>query len=338
MGPDRGDPQGSLSEAEPPPFLSVDRHRDLRGRERVPWQRRSLFLLLVAVPAAGLANVFGQQPVASRASGVGARLQVFAAEKLRGGLLGQAMFRITARRDLHHATLVLDRGWTEGMQLNTIVPNPLGQASRGDRLALDFGHVPTGETLVARIQFQVNPTAVGIRPRGSSWTTASGRCCGSIALSPCSRSERAVDIVLRAAVVYFLILFVTRVAGRRELSSLQPFDLILLVVIGDLVQQGVTQSDYSVTGVALALSTFAVLTVATSYASYKFPRARPLLDGEPVIIVEDGKLIEHNLRRERLTSEEVAEEARQQQIASLADVQWAVLESNGKISFLPKQR
>ena len=146
-----------------------------------------------------------------------------------------------------------------------------------------------------------------------------------------------MDIVLRAAFVYLLILFVTRVAGRRELSSLQPFDLILLVVIGDLVQQGVTQSDYSLTGVVLALTTFTVLTVVTSYASYKFPRARPVLDGEPVIIVQDGQLIEQNLRRERLTPEEVAEEARQQQIASLADVQWAVLESNGKISFLRKK-
>jgi uncharacterized membrane protein YcaP (DUF421 family) len=146
-----------------------------------------------------------------------------------------------------------------------------------------------------------------------------------------------VDIVLRAAFVYLLILFVTRVAGRRELSSLQPFDLILLVVIGDLVQQGVTQSDYSIMGVVLAVTTFAVLTVVTSYASYRFPRTRPVLDGEPVIIVQDGELIERNLRRERLTPEEIAEEARQQQIASLADVQWAVLESNGKISFLPKK-
>ena len=134
-----------------------------------------------------------------------------------------------------------------------------------------------------------------------------------------------------------MILFVTRVIGKRELSSLQPFDLILLVVLGDLVQQGVTQSDYSVTGVALAIFTFGALTVAVSYVSFKFPRARPILDGEPVIIVQEGRVIEANLRRERLTPEEVAEEARQHQIASLEDVQWAVLESNGKISFIPKR-
>jgi uncharacterized membrane protein YcaP (DUF421 family) len=146
-----------------------------------------------------------------------------------------------------------------------------------------------------------------------------------------------MDIVVRATVVFFLILFVTRVIGRRELSSLQPFDLILLVVIGDLVQQGVTQSDYSITGVALAISTFAVLTVFVSLVSFKLRWIRPYLDGEPLIIIQDGELIERNLARERLTREEVAEEARQQQIASLGDVQWAVLEANGKISFIPKR-
>src|SRR6059058_311609 len=110
-----------------------------------------------------------------------------------------------------------------------------------------------------------------------------------------------MDIVLRATVVFFLIMLVTRVVGRRELSSLQPFDLILLVVVGDLVQQGVTQSDYSLTGVALVIFTFGVLTVVVSYASFKFPRLRPILDGEPVIIIQEGRLIEPNLRRERLT-------------------------------------
>jgi uncharacterized membrane protein YcaP (DUF421 family) len=146
-----------------------------------------------------------------------------------------------------------------------------------------------------------------------------------------------MDIVVRAIVVFFLILLVTRVVGRRELSSLQPFDLILLVVIGDLVQQGVTQSDYSLTGVALAITTFAVLTVVVSYASYKLPRIRPVLGGEPLIIVQDGKLIEKNLRKERLTPEEVAGEARQQQIASIEDVAWGVVEGSGKMSFIPKK-
>ena len=147
-----------------------------------------------------------------------------------------------------------------------------------------------------------------------------------------------MDIVLRAAVVFLFILFLTRAVGRRELSSLEPFDLILLVVIGDLVQQAVTQSDYSVTGAMLALSTFGVLTVAVSYLNYRFPRVRPVLEGDPIIVLQDGKPIDRNLRRNRITHEELAAAARQQQVASLDEVQWAVLETSGEITIIPKQQ
>jgi uncharacterized membrane protein YcaP (DUF421 family) len=145
-----------------------------------------------------------------------------------------------------------------------------------------------------------------------------------------------MDIVLRAAVAFAFVLLVTRVVGRRELSSLQPFDLILLVVIGDLVQQGVTQSDYSVTGLVLAVGTIAVLTVVTSYMSFRLPLLRPLIDGEPVIVVEDGKPIARSLERNRITLGEVLAAARQEGIASLEEVQWAVLETSGRISFIQR--
>jgi uncharacterized membrane protein YcaP (DUF421 family) len=147
-----------------------------------------------------------------------------------------------------------------------------------------------------------------------------------------------MDIALRMIVVFFLILLITRVVGRRELSSLEPFDLIMLVVVGDLVQQGVTQSDYSLTGTLIVLATLAVLTVATSYVSFRVKPLRGILEGEPIVLIADGELITHNLRRERLTVDELAAEARQQQIADLADVRFAVLETSGRISFLQEQR
>src|ERR1700704_594015 len=115
-----------------------------------------------------------------------------------------------------------------------------------------------------------------------------------------------MDLVIRAAVVFFFVFLVTRIVGRRQLSTLEPFDLILLVVIGDLVQQGITQSDYSVTGVWLAAGTLALLTVGVSYLNYRFKRLRPILDGEPLVLIQDGKVLERNLKRERLTLEEVA--------------------------------
>jgi uncharacterized membrane protein YcaP (DUF421 family) len=115
---------------------------------------------------------------------------------------------------------------------------------------------------------------------------------------------------------------------------MEPFDLILLVVLGDLVQQGVTQSDYSVTGLLIAAATFAGLTVGVSYANFRIPSLRRVLEGEPIVIVRDGKLIEKNLRSQRLTREEVEAEARLQQIDSLDKVAWAILETNGQISFI----
>jgi uncharacterized membrane protein YcaP (DUF421 family) len=145
-----------------------------------------------------------------------------------------------------------------------------------------------------------------------------------------------MDLVLRSIALFFFVFLLTRVVGRRELSSLEPFDLILLIVLGDAIQQGLTQDDYSVTGAVLVVTTIALLQVAISFAGYRFRFLRPVLEGEPTVIIQDGKPIERNLRRERLTPEEVAAAARQQQIASLADVRWAVLETNGTISFLPK--
>lgn len=147
-----------------------------------------------------------------------------------------------------------------------------------------------------------------------------------------------MDIVLRAAFGFAFLFFVTRIVGRRELSTMEPFDLILLVVLGDLTQQGVTQSDYSITGLMLAIGTMAVMTVLVSYLSFRFKRLRPVLDGEPIVLVQDGKPLLRNLRRERITTDELAASARiQAQIGSFAEIEWAILETNGQISFIKKQ-
>ena len=143
-----------------------------------------------------------------------------------------------------------------------------------------------------------------------------------------------MDIVLRAVVIYVFLFLLMRLIGRRELSQLQPFDVLLLVVLGDLITQGALQSDMSLTGAMLATGTFALLTVATSFLAFRFRRLRPVLEGEPLVVVTDGKVIERNLARERLTIEDIQEEARANGIASLADVRWGVLETTGRISFI----
>lgn len=145
-----------------------------------------------------------------------------------------------------------------------------------------------------------------------------------------------MDIALRAVFLYAFVVFLIRVMGRRELSSLSAIDLVLLIVLGDAIQQGLTQDDYSVTGAVIAVSTIAVVQVFISYVSFRSKRARRVLEGEPIVIVQAGKLIERNMKRERLTEDEVAEEMRKQQIATVGDVEWGILESNGTMSFIPK--
>jgi uncharacterized membrane protein YcaP (DUF421 family) len=145
-----------------------------------------------------------------------------------------------------------------------------------------------------------------------------------------------MDLVFRATVIFFFIYLVTRVVGRRELSSLEPFDLILLVVIGDLVQQGVTQSDYSVTGAITVIATFSALTVFVGWVNFRFRRLRLVLDGQPIVLVLDGNVIESNLRRERMSIDELEAAARVQQVESLDDVKLAVLETGGVLSVIPK--
>jgi uncharacterized membrane protein YcaP (DUF421 family) len=143
-----------------------------------------------------------------------------------------------------------------------------------------------------------------------------------------------MDIVLRAIIIYLLVFVFTRALGRRELSTLQPFDFILLVVIGDLIQSGVTQNDLSVTGVLIVVCTIGIMQVIFSYLSFRFRRMRPVLQGEPIVLVENGQVIERNMRRERLTLDDLAEKARLSEIESIDEVKWAVLETNGDISFI----
>jgi uncharacterized membrane protein YcaP (DUF421 family) len=146
-----------------------------------------------------------------------------------------------------------------------------------------------------------------------------------------------VDLVIRATVVFFFIFLVTRVVGRRQLSDLEPFDFILLVVLGDLVQQGITQSDQSVTGTLTVISTIALLSVAVSWISFRSRRARLIAEGEPIVLVQNGRPVERNMRRERITLADIQAEARQAQIVSIGDIQWAILENDGRISCIPRR-
>jgi uncharacterized membrane protein YcaP (DUF421 family) len=145
-----------------------------------------------------------------------------------------------------------------------------------------------------------------------------------------------MDIVLRATVIFVALYLLVRLMGKRELGQMTPFELIVLVVIGDLIQQGVTQNDFSLTGAVIAISTIAFWALVFSWASYLWPRAERILEGEPRVVVRDGELVKGNLRRNRLTLGEIESEMRLAGIARMSDVAWAILEPRGKISFIQR--
>ena len=148
--------------ADTPQFLTLKANRDRKERVEL-LLRRVFFSLIVLSLVAALLNVFGQRPTTSHAATSVASLEVFAPEELRGGLYYQGRITVQAKEDIDKVTLVFDGGWTEQMQINTVEPGPVGESSRDGRLALDMGHLGSGQKLVVWLQFQVNPTNVGRR-------------------------------------------------------------------------------------------------------------------------------------------------------------------------------
>jgi uncharacterized membrane protein YcaP (DUF421 family) len=143
-----------------------------------------------------------------------------------------------------------------------------------------------------------------------------------------------MEIVLRAVVVYAFLWMLTRAIGKKELAEMSAFELVLIVTIGDLVQQGVTQEDMSVTGAMLAAGTIALLVVASSYVGFRWRRTRRVIEGVPIVVVDDGRVVDEALVMERLTPDEVVSSAREQGIADLARVRYGVIEPDGTFSFV----
>ncbi len=143
-----------------------------------------------------------------------------------------------------------------------------------------------------------------------------------------------MEIILRAAVIYLFVWLVVRAIGKRELAEMTAFELVLLVVMGDLIQQAVTQQDTSIVGGMLAVGTIGFLIIVTSYVSFRFKGTRDVIEGVAVVIVRDGKPLHDILRLERVSLDEVLSGARNQGIADLGEVHLGVLEPDGKLSFI----
>ncbi|HEY6634359.1 MAG TPA: YetF domain-containing protein [Acidimicrobiia bacterium] len=147
-----------------------------------------------------------------------------------------------------------------------------------------------------------------------------------------------MELVIRATAVFWFLWLVVRGTGKRSLAELTPLDLLLIVVIGDFVQQGVTQEDMSVTGAAVAVSVFVIWTLVADAAGRRWPQASRALAGEPLVVLKDGQPLSGRLERERVTLDDLKEAARLEGFGDLDDIAFAVLETDGKFTFVPASK
>ncbi|HEX7165873.1 MAG TPA: YetF domain-containing protein [Acidimicrobiales bacterium] len=146
-----------------------------------------------------------------------------------------------------------------------------------------------------------------------------------------------MEIVVRATVVFWVLWLIIRGTGKRQLAELTPFDLILFFVMGDLAQQGVTQEDMSLTGATIAVGTVAMWALIASASSYRWSKARRLLDGVPLVVLRDGEPLPEMMKLDRVHLDDLNEAARNQGIDDLAEVELALLEPDGRFSFLKRK-
>ncbi|WP_346348892.1 YetF domain-containing protein [Rhodococcus sp. T2V] len=140
--------------------------------------------------------------------------------------------------------------------------------------------------------------------------------------------------MIRAAVLFLFLWMITRVVGRSTVGELSTFQLVLYIVIVDLMQQGVTQQDSSVTSAVLAVGDFALLALDLAWANARFPRA--WVTHVPIIIVRDGIPDQQRLSTERMSLDDLMADARQKGIRRFDEIELAVLETNGRVSFFAR--
>jgi hypothetical protein len=144
-------------------FSEIAADASPRGTEVGMWARRALLTLFAVVAALGLVNLFGQHTSEGTTSSAAATLRLTSPAAVRGGLFFQSRVEVRAAQAIDHPRFVLERGWLEGMQVNSIEPSPVGEGSRDGRLVLSYDGLKAGDRLVVWFQFEVNPTNIGHR-------------------------------------------------------------------------------------------------------------------------------------------------------------------------------
>ena len=145
-----------------------------------------------------------------------------------------------------------------------------------------------------------------------------------------------MEAVLRVVIIYLVIVIGLRLLGKREFGQLSPLELVTLLLIPEIVSSAIQGDHFSITQAVVGVSTLFVLVFLTSLLGVRSKRFQTVIDGEPRVLVHDGKLIPQSLMAERITPDEVVSEMRKAGFERLEQIRWAILETDGKISIVPK--
>lgn len=141
-----------------------------------------------------------------------------------------------------------------------------------------------------------------------------------------------METVLRVALIYAFVFAGIRIMGKREFGQLAPMELLSLLLVPEILAQGLLREDFSLTNGLIGVSTLFLLVYLTSTATHVSKRFESVAESPPTVLAHHGRLIERNLNRERVSPDEVYGEIRKQGLERIEQVRWAVLESDGKIS------
>lgn len=148
-----------------------------------------------------------------------------------------------------------------------------------------------------------------------------------------------MDSVIRGLSVYIILLIIVRLSGRRTLAQMTAFDFVLLLIVAETTQQALLGDDFSITNSVILIITLFSVDIGLSYLKDWVPFAKRWIDGVPTVLIADGRLDEHAMRRARVKADDILAAAREQQgLERLDQINFAVLEAGGGISVLPKRK
>lgn len=149
-------------------------------------------------------------------------------------------------------------------------------------------------------------------------------------------AQEVFNPVARIAFIYFFLMLAIRIMGKREMSEMSPFELVTLLMVPEIFSSTLSKEQYSMAQSTVGVATLFTLVFITGLVTFRFRRVEQAVEGQPRILATDGELLEDNLKRERVTADEVLAEAHKAGLESIDDVRWAILEVDGKISIIPK--